>query len=45
MPAWLACLVMAVPQLAVAGLLIAWSRPLHGTAVLMGCFVGSQLLC
>jgi chlorophyll synthase len=32
--AWLACFVMALPQLAVAGLLIAWSRPVHGAAVL-----------
>ncbi len=32
--AWLACFVMALPQLAVAGLLIAWSRPMHGAAVL-----------
>jgi chlorophyll synthase len=29
----LACLVMAVPQVVVAGLLVAWDRPLHGLAV------------
>ena len=33
--AWLACFVMAVPQLAVAGILIAWGRPTHGAAVLL----------
>jgi chlorophyll synthase len=30
----LACLVMAVPQVAVAGLLALWDRPWHGLAVL-----------
>jgi chlorophyll/bacteriochlorophyll a synthase len=33
--AWHACYVMALPQLAVAGLLMAWGRPLHGASVLM----------
>jgi chlorophyll/bacteriochlorophyll a synthase len=33
--AWHACYVMAIPQLVVAGLLIAWGRPYHGAAVLM----------
>jgi chlorophyll/bacteriochlorophyll a synthase len=32
--AWHACYVMAIPQLVVAGLLIAWGRPYHGAAVL-----------
>ena len=31
--AWLACVIMAVPQLFVAGLLVSWDRPLHGAAV------------
>jgi chlorophyll synthase len=30
----LACVVMAVPQVAVAGLLIFWDRPWHGLVVL-----------
>lgn len=33
--AWLACFVMALPQLAVAGLLLSWGRPIHGAAVLV----------
>jgi chlorophyll synthase len=33
--AWLACFVMALPQLVVASLLLGWGRPLHGAAVLV----------
>ena len=32
--AGLACCVMALPQLAVAALLLGWGRPMHGAAVL-----------
>lgn len=31
--AWLACWVMALPQLAVIGLLLAWDKPLHALGV------------
>ena len=40
----LACWVMAVPQVAVAGLLLAWGRPLHALAVLALLAVQSVLM-
>lgn len=39
--AWLACGVMALPQLAVIGLLAAWNRPLH--AVIVAVLLALQL--
>jgi len=33
--AWLACFIMAAPQVLVAVLLTAWSHPLHGAAVII----------
>ncbi len=41
--AWVACIVMAVPQAVVVGLLAWWDRPLHAAAV--GAVVLAQLLC
>jgi chlorophyll synthase len=40
--AWLACFVMALPQLAVAGLLLSWGRPIHAAAIL--CLLLVQLV-
>ena len=40
--AWVACAVMAAPQLVVIGLLLAWGQPWH--AALVGALLGAQLL-
>jgi chlorophyll synthase len=40
--AWVACWVMAVPQVAVVALLLYWNRPLHACAVVL--LLGAQLL-
>ena len=39
----IACVVMTIPQLAVLGLLLAWSRPIH--AVLLAVLIAMQLAC
>ena len=40
--AWVACAVMAAPQVVVIGLLLAWGQPWH--AALVGALLGAQLL-
>ena len=42
--AWLACVLMAAPQVLVATLLLAWGRPFHAAAVVVSLIVQCVLM-